>query len=348
MNDDTDSPSHSISVRQSRSIVLRHNALVARGLRDIAQFGNRARANEFVKLGNSCYHKREYDQAIADYSEAIRLDPEYAMAYYYRGVAYGDKGDYDAAVADCTEAVRLDPKCEPCCNSVAYALKRKFDSSIADSAEPVRLDDEERLAQQQQPPAESTEVEKAGEDVLQELELRQAIARAMAEELDKRWKEEAKAKADDDAAIADYTEAIRLDPGDAEAYYNRGVIYAHKGDYDAAVADYTEAIRLDPGDATAYYNRGFDYGKIGDYPRAIAYYSEAIRLGPGDATAYFARGNAYGEIGDHTRAIADYSEAIRLDPEDATAYYYRGISYLKMGDRAKAEADFADANRLGY
>ncbi|MDA9968356.1 tetratricopeptide repeat protein [Salibacteraceae bacterium] len=58
------------------------------------------------------------------------------------------------------------------------------------------------------------------------------------------------------SAIADFTTAIRLDPDDASAYYNRGLAYDDLGEYKSAIADYTTAIRLDPDFASAYYNRG--------------------------------------------------------------------------------------------
>ena len=48
--------------------------------------------------------------AIADYTEAIRLNPKFAEAYCKRGYAYGNKGVYDKAIADCTKAIRLNPK----------------------------------------------------------------------------------------------------------------------------------------------------------------------------------------------------------------------------------------------
>jgi tetratricopeptide (TPR) repeat protein len=47
-------------------------------------------------------------------------------------------------------------------------------------------------------------------------------------------------------ALADYTEAIRLDPKNDEAYFNRGNAYYDKEDYDSALDDYNEAIRLSP------------------------------------------------------------------------------------------------------
>ena len=97
-------------------------------------------------------------------------------------------------------------------------------------------------------------------------------------------------RANYDKAIADYTEAIRLDPKFAEAYYNRGVAYENKGEYDKAIADYTEAIRLDPKYAEAYNSRGFAYGNKGEHDKAIADYTEAIRLDPKYANAYYNRG----------------------------------------------------------
>ena len=48
-----------------------------------------------------------------------------------------------------------------------------------------------------------------------------------------------------DKAIADYTEAIRIDPARADAFCGRGMAYAREADFDKAIADYTEAIRLE-------------------------------------------------------------------------------------------------------
>src|SRR5262245_54878914 len=72
----------------------------------------------------------------------------------------------------------------------------------------------------------------------------------------------------------------------AEAYHNRGVAYRAKGNTDHAIADYNEAIRLDPALAEAYSSRGMAYRAKGDTDHAIADYSEAIRLDPSFAEAY--------------------------------------------------------------
>ena len=88
-------------------------------------------------------------------------------------------------------------------------------------------------------------------------------------------------KGDYDQAIADYTEAIRLNPEYAEAYCNRGVAYWEKGNDDKAIADFTEAIRLNPEYARAYQNRGVAYGKKGENSKAKSDYDQAKKFGIG-------------------------------------------------------------------
>ena len=53
---------------------------------------------------------REFDKAIADDTEAIRYDPEFAPSYCNRADAYCSKGEFDKAIADYTEAIRYNPK----------------------------------------------------------------------------------------------------------------------------------------------------------------------------------------------------------------------------------------------
>ncbi|MEI6063052.1 MAG: tetratricopeptide repeat protein [Pseudanabaena sp. ELA748] len=138
----------------------------------------------------------------------------------------------------------------------------------------------------------------------------------------------------------------KVSPKDAEDYYNRGVDKQKSGDKQGAIADYNEAIRLNPNLAAAYTNRGGAKFESGDKQGAMADFNEAIRLDPNLADAFRIRGDAKDDIGDKKGAIADYNEAIRLDPNLAEAYSNRGAVYANSGEKLKALPDLHEASRL--
>ena len=67
-------------------------------------------AKEVYDRGLDHAHQGELDQAVTDFTEAIRLDAEYTSAYNSRGTASSHKGEYGRAIADFTEAIRIDPE----------------------------------------------------------------------------------------------------------------------------------------------------------------------------------------------------------------------------------------------
>jgi tetratricopeptide (TPR) repeat protein len=203
--------------------------------------------------GNASKNQSNWDEAIAEYTEALRKNPDNAAAYNNRGIAYDNQDDYDRAIADLNQAIRLDPNL-----AVAYSNRgivyshrgdrdmelADYDRAIADFTEAIRLNPNYAVAYYN------------------------------------RGVKYSKLYGYDDKAIADYTQAIRLDPNYVDAYINRGVEYGKKDDYDKAIADYTQAIRLDPNNAVAYSNRGIQYYNKRDYDRAIADYEAALRIDP--------------------------------------------------------------------
>jgi tetratricopeptide (TPR) repeat protein len=143
-------------------------------------------------------------------------------------------------------------------------------------------------------------------------------------------------------SVADFTEAIRLNPGNADLYNNRGGARADLGlgNMREAIADFDESIRLNPFNFEVYFNRGIAKGNLGDMRGAITDYDEAIRLNPEYAAAYNNRGATKRVLGDLETAIVDFNEAIRLNPEYAAAYNNRGVTKQDLGDLDGAIVDF--------
>lgn len=150
-----------------------------------------------------------------------------------------------------------------------------------------------------------------------------------------------------EAGIADYTQAIRLNPDYAEAYDNRANALARKGDLAGAIADYDQAIRIDPKDALTFASRGKARAALGNVAGAMSDLDAALRLNPGDSDAYYSRGLVHIRRGDLTGALADFNTALLLYPGFANAYDKRGEVYFALGRHIEAQADFEAALQCG-
>ena len=141
-------------------------------------------------------------------------------------------------------------------------------------------------------------------------------------------------------ALADFSQAIELQPDNDYLYHWRGRTYWETQDHSSALADFTTAIQLQPQRVPYYHWRGLAYRKTQDYLSALADFSQAIQLQPQDGNNYWARGYTYQEAHNYRAAVVDFTKAIELQPENINFYYWRGRSYLGMKDTMQAWADF--------
>jgi tetratricopeptide (TPR) repeat protein len=209
----------------------------------------------FNSRGNVHLSNRNYDRAIDDYNEAIRLDPKFAIGFNNRGLAYQRKGQIDRAIEEFGEAIRLNP---------AYAM------AVVNRANARRI---------------KGRIDLAIEDSDRAIGLNRSLAAAF---LARAWAYLEKAQWDFDAyltegtyeerAIQDFNEVIRLDPNNATAFRGRGFLNSRMQRYDRAIQDFDETIRLDPNVAVAFSGRAYALRFVGQYERAIADYRKALTL----------------------------------------------------------------------
>ncbi len=93
-----------------------------------------ASAEDHFRSGEDCRAKEQWDQAIAHFSAAIGVNPEFADAYFKRANIKLKLGRHPEAIADYTEAIRLDPKNAKYLNNRgrAYFETKQYNSAIAD------------------------------------------------------------------------------------------------------------------------------------------------------------------------------------------------------------------------
>jgi tetratricopeptide (TPR) repeat protein len=125
-------------------------------------------------------------------------------------------------------------------------------------------------------------------------------------------------KGDWDGAIAEYREAIRLNPNSDLAHTHLGFALWEKGDWDGAMAEYREVLRLNPHDDAAHNNLGAALWQKGDTDGAMAEYREALLLNSSVAAAHYNLGLALGRKGDQQGALEEFRAAYLLDPNEAT------------------------------
>lgn len=150
----------------------------------------------------------------------------------------------------------------------------------------------------------------------------------------------------DEAALADFDAAVKLQPKMASALHNRGVSLAAAGRTDEALEDFNLAIELNPKYANSWFNRAELHYQAGRMRDAIADYSRVIQLTPNDAGAFNSRGNAQYLAENYQAALADFGQAIRIAPRDPLGYANRADAYSDLGYWERGLRDYRMALQL--
>jgi tetratricopeptide (TPR) repeat protein len=268
-------------------------------------------ADTYLSKGFALSLKKDYKEAITNYDQAIKLNPNLAEAYNNRGNARSHLADNLGAIADYTQAIKLNPNLAEAYNNRGNVRDDLGDKqgAIADYDQAIKLNPNWANAY---------------------------IGRGhVRSEL-----------GDKQGALTDFDQGIKLNPNVAEAYYNRGHARSELGDKQGAIADYDQGIKLNPNVAAAYNNRGGVRFELGDKQSAFTDFDQAIKLNPNFALAYNNKGQAHSELGDKQGAIDDYTQAIKLNPNFAAAYGNRGVARSELGDKSGAIKDLLKAAEL--
>jgi len=247
----------------------------------VAKRPNNPRAHN--NLGNVLLSEGKLGDAIARYSEALRLSPGYPLAHYNVGNALVGQGKLEDAIAHYSEALRLSPNFVAAHNNLGLALaaQGKLEDAIAHYSEALRLSPNFAEAHN------NLGFALAGQGKLED-------------------------------AIAHYSEALRLSPQLVEAHYNLGNALANQGKLEEAIAHFSAALRTDPNYARAHRNLAIALVRQGRLKEGIAHFSEALRIAP-SAQAHYNLGTALALEGNTQEAMRHLKETLRLDPAHQSA-----------------------------
>ena len=300
---------------------------------------------EYAYVTRGVVHHRlgDDDEAIRDYTEAIKQDPTYALAYYNRGLAYETQEDYQRAVDNFTLAIEneyFSPSNVYYERGLVYDSLGDYASARDDYTEVINLADAhvaDAYYERGRMHYFLGDYRAAVEDNTTLLDLEYDARESIFNNRGVAYVE----LGEYELAIGDFDAAIQIDENYALAYANRGLARRLSGDYERAIEDYLQAEEA--GYNNTYnlaYGLGISYYNLEQYEQALANLNTALDVDPEDVDALLARGRTHVALGNVGAAIRTFDEVIALDIENVDAYYERGLVFISEENWDDAIGDF--------
>lgn len=305
----------------------------------VSSFGQSAK--KYYKAGVEFVEKQMYDDAIAQFTSAIGVEPSNADYYYARGQAYESQTKLVEAKADYEKALVFAPK-----DVEAIIALGSIGNKMGNYEEALKLLNH------------ASAVEKRNAKIYSEKVITLINLKKFGPALQS----------------SDTVLIIKDTPMD---YYWRGIIYRHldnemlaKKELEKSISkdkklaeprleladllmssnpieamnQCNEVIKNNDRNTNAYLQRSKVYIKNLDYPNAINDISKTIMIDPTNPALYFERGRCYQDFNQHVNAINDFTKCINLKTslkmEDPDAYYARAKSFEEIMNYDKAMADY--------
>lgn len=155
-----------------------------------------------------------------------------------------------------------------------------------------------------------------------------------------------KTNASQESLIADYEQALKLDPSYDEARAHLAEVYLNAHRLQEAEALYLILVAHKPDDPAAHLGLGTVRAQLGDIADAISHLERAAKLAPRDSRALVERGKIELRRRDLNAALAFQDRAIAIDPSEPESHYQRSLVLVRLGRTTEANAEKAVTDRL--
>lgn len=241
----------------------------------------KANAEKKKAEGNEFYKKKQYEQALALYQEAIDLNPNEINYYNNVAAVHFQKEDFESCVEWCDKAIQKSKE--------GYYDYKKLAKSMARKANALAKQGklEESLA---------------------------LFKDALLEDNDYSIKEQMKKV---EAVKKEQERLAYLSPEKGEEHRVKGNDFFQEGKFREAIAEYDEGLKRDPNNVKIYSNRCFAYIKVLDLANALKDADKCIEMDPKMVKAWVRKGNIHHLMKEYHKAISAYDSGLKLEPENA-------------------------------
>jgi len=292
-------------------------------------------------------------KAVEDLAQAIKYGQNDSQSYYYRGDLFStDEDDFNIAIDDFTNAIKINPNFAEAYTKRAAVYDRliKYDLALSDYSALIRInqDDIEAYKKRGSIYYKKREYDKAIADFDQAIKRKSTDAYAyffkgkIFVEMPNPDLERALQSLGKALEQKKYLQTQDL----ADMYFYYGIVYEKQEHYTDAIDNYTEAIRLDPNAVEKYKRRAMLYEQLYEQKddkrwasKALDDYKQLIKLKPDDIDNYKKCARLSEVFKQWGEAVKFYTKIIEYDSDDAEAYCRRGICYLRLKDISRADED---------
>jgi tetratricopeptide (TPR) repeat protein len=251
------------------------------------------------------FQRGEISAALADYSAAIKIAPEWGELWFWRGSVRAAQRQYNKARNNYNRAFQLGFQTAQLHyrRAMAHLSLRDFNSAKSDFDRSIKMSPNR---------------------------VEPYIGRGTLHGMMRREKQ----------AQDDYTRAIELKPKSPVSYTHRGLSYAISRMNVKAIADYNKAVALDKYFITARLNRGYFFLKQGQFKKAITDFDVVLKEQPRNPMVHRFRAEALYSLERWDEALKAFNSAIIYKPGDYRNYYSRGNVHRVLKNYKQAVADY--------
>lgn len=149
-------------------------------------------------------------------------------------------------------------------------------------------------------------------------------------------------------AVDEFSKLIRMEPGNADAFKNRGAARIKQGKFNLAIKDFETAKKIFPELHGLHTNLGTAWFYKKDYQKAIENYNAEIKMDPQNHVAYFNRALCFVELNESRKALDDLSKTLALTPDFYIAICHKADLLARLGKTDKAIATYETALKHTY